>query len=73
MKNGKRFKSILLILILSLPLMACEGGKGEKAGERVDEAVDNMKKGDSPFRRKGAGEKAGEAVDEAVDSVTDKK
>mgnify|MGYP000131317647 CR=1 FL=1 len=49
---------------------ACTRNEGgvEKAGKKIDEAVDNVKDGDSPFHKKGAAEKAGEAIDNAVDS-----
>lgn len=62
------------ILVAAVMLGACtrEDGPLENAGERLDEAVDNVKEGDSPFRKKGAGEKAGEAVDRAVDRATDR-
>ncbi len=62
------------LFVMSMCLTACtrEDGPLENAGERLDEAVDNVKEGDSPFRRKGAGEKAGEAVDRAIDRATDR-
>ena len=60
------------VLVAALMLAACsrEDGPLENAGEQLDEAVENVKDGDSPFRKKGAGEKAGEAVDRAVDRAT---
>ena len=62
------------VVFAALMMSACtrEDGPLENAGERVDEAVENVKEGDSPFRKKGAGEKAGEAVDRAIDRATDK-
>jgi hypothetical protein len=64
--------SAILPLGLALAWSGChEPGPMEKAGERTDEIVDNIKDGDSPFHKKGPLEKAGEAVDEAVDDVTD--
>lgn len=50
--------------------VGCEKRQGplEKAGNRVDEIVDNAKDGDPLFHKKGPIEKAGEAVDDALDT-----
>lgn len=70
MKTKKRFIQVLLLVCL-LPLTACaEKGRGERAGERVDEIIDNVKDGDAPLKKKGAFEKVGESID---DSVSDGK
>lgn len=62
------------VLCAAMMMGACTRQEGplEDAGERMDEAVENVKQGDSPFRKKGVGEKAGEAVDRAVDRATDR-
>ncbi len=39
----------------------------EKAGERVDEIIDNVKDGDPILHKKGTLEKAGESLDETLD------
>ena len=59
-----------LMLALSIAVFgACRNnneGAVERAGKKVDDAVDNVKDGESPFHKKGAAEKAGEAVDDAI-------
>lgn len=64
-------KLITYFGIISLCLMAgCEQkGSMEKAGERTDEIIDNIKDGDPILHEKGAAEKAGEAIDNAVNTV----
>lgn len=57
-----------LIPLCLFPLVAClasckEKGPAEKAGENVDEAIENMKDAVDP---KGPAEKAGEKVDDAL-------
>jgi len=48
-------------------LLGCqEKGPVEKAGERVDEVIDNVKHGDAPLKQKGAAEKVGESIDDSI-------
>ena len=56
---------IIAALGLSIALAACEKGPAEKAGEKIDKAVDAL----SP---KGPVEKAGQRIDRAVDELTKK-
>lgn len=55
----------IIALGLSIALAACEKGPAEKAGERVDKAMDALS-------GKGPAEKAGERVDRAMDDLTKK-
>ena len=65
--------AMLLAVMASLILPGCmEKGLGQKAGERADEIVDNIKKGDSPLKEKGPMEKVGDSIDNAV-GKTDKR
>lgn len=60
---------IVLVLIVAFILPACERpGGGERAGERVDEIVDNVKEGEAPLKRKGPLEELGESLDETTRS-----
>lgn len=43
-----------------------EKGAVEKAGERMDEVIDNVKHGDAPLKEKGAMEKMGESIDDTL-------
>ena len=54
------------IIILTVVVGCQQKGPAEKAGERIDEAVDNVQHGDFPLKHKGPMEKAGESVDDAV-------
>jgi hypothetical protein len=45
-----------------LPVMGCEKGPAQEAGEKVDRALDKLS-------GKGPAEKAGERIDEAVDEL----
>ena len=61
---------IICLFIVMLAVVGCEPrhkGPMERAGERTDEIVDNVKDGRNPLHRKGTMEKAGEAVDDALD------
>jgi ABC-type oligopeptide transport system substrate-binding subunit len=64
-------KKLLLfgvLLGLSALLLACsEQGPAERAGEKVDEAVESIQESLDPD---GPAEEAGEQVDEAVEGVT---
>jgi hypothetical protein len=56
--------SIVIIgLLVGGTLAGCEKGPAQKAGERVDEAVDKLS-------GKGPVEKAGERIDKAVEETT---
>jgi hypothetical protein len=59
-------KTIISVLMSSLlaagVLVACEKGPMEKAGEKVDKAIDKLS-------GKGPMEKAGEKIDKAVDEL----
>jgi len=53
--------------IALLGLYGCtEKGPSQKAGERVDEIVDNVQKGDAPLKEKGAVEKMGTSIDGVI-------
>lgn len=60
-----------LLLALAIPfavLLGCsEPGPAEKAGSKVDEAVESVKDAIDPA---GPAEKVGEKIDDAVDRVT---
>ena len=65
--------SIKLIRILLVSLFAitfavgCQkAGPLERAGERTDEVIDNIKEGDAPLKKKGPLEKAGESIDKTI-------
>jgi hypothetical protein len=61
-------KTILFVLVVcACALIGCEQkGPAERAGERADEIVDNVKEGDPPLKNKGTMEKLGESIDETV-------
>lgn len=62
----------LMVLCSLCAFVACtEKGEFEKAGERTDEIIDNVKEGDPVLHKKGPIEKAGEAADEVVDNATE--
>jgi hypothetical protein len=64
-----RVLAMLLVVALSAPMGACrKKGPAERAGEEVDEAVEEI--GDA-INPKGPAEKAGRAIDKAVDDATD--
>lgn len=68
-----RRELLILVTIFGFAFLGCERqGPVERAGERVDEVVDNVKEGQNPLREKGPMEEAGEAVDEAVNDVRDR-
>lgn len=62
----KKYQAYLATIILSGLIGCQQQGPVEKAGERLDEAIDNVQHGDSPFKKKGPMEKLGESVDDAV-------
>ena len=61
---------IHLILGAAIALLALSGcpekGPMQKTGERVDEIVDNVQKGDPPFKEKGPMEKMGDSIDDEM-------
>jgi len=62
------YEKILLLTLCSVSILAAlascrKKGPAEKAGEKMDEAIKNVKDTVDP---KGPGEKAGEKVDEAL-------
>lgn len=63
-----KFITILLVLI-SFP--ACKRYTFEKAGDRADEIIDNVKDGDPILKKKGPLEKTGEAVDDVLSGEDD--
>ncbi|MBX7138111.1 MAG: hypothetical protein K1X83_09015 [Oligoflexia bacterium] len=67
----KKLFIFLLILTAFATLNSCSErheGPLEKAGEAIDNTLDNVKDGDSVFHKKGTFEKAGEGVDDATES-----
>jgi ABC-type oligopeptide transport system substrate-binding subunit len=69
MKTRNRLSALLVVVMLatsSVAMLACEKPKGpaEKAGEKLDKAVDKVSDAVDP---KGPAEKAGRAIDRATD------
>lgn len=58
-------KAACAALLLSLPLVACDDGPAEQAGERVDRAAENVRDAVDP--PSGPVERAGRAIDRATD------
>ncbi len=57
-----------------LALCGCqEKGAAEKAGERADEIVDNVKHGEPPLKKKGPIEKMGQSIDETLEHADERK
>jgi hypothetical protein len=50
------------IVVVAVSCVACDRGPAQKAGEKVDNAVDRL-------TGKGPAEKAGENIDKAVDAL----
>lgn len=63
---GKRIFYSIIVLSLFICTGCEEKGALEKAGERADEVVDNVKDGDPILHKKGPLEKTGEAIDDTV-------
>ena len=58
---------ICTLAITLMGLTSCqEKGNLEKAGERMDEVIDNVEHGDAPLKEKGPLEKIGESIDDSV-------
>ena len=66
---GKRIFYCIIVLSLFIFVGCEEKGALEKAGERADEVVDNVKDGDPVLHKKGPLEKTGEAVDDTMKDV----
>ena len=63
----KKFLAFAITVLLSVILLGCEKeGPMERAGESVDEAVEETK---DAFTRDGPMERAGERVDETVEDM----
>lgn len=58
-------RTALAALLLALPLVACDDGPAERAGERVDRTLERARDTVDPPR--GPVERAGRAIDRAVD------
>ncbi|WP_188967132.1 hypothetical protein [Neoroseomonas lacus] len=52
-------------ILFALPLVACDGGPAENAGERLDRAAEGVRDAVDP--PSGPIERAGRAIDRAVD------
>ena len=67
-KGNVMKKYVICMAVVSLiGVLGCqEKGAGEKAGERIDEVIDNVKHGDAPLKEKGALEKMGESIDDSM-------
>jgi predicted small secreted protein len=66
MRTTRLFASVIAPLMLAAMLLAgCEDGPAERAGEKIDKAVDKL-------TGKGPAEKAGERIDEAARELTKK-
>lgn len=62
--NKPLLMSLLLLPLVAAPLTSCrEKGPGEKVGESLDRAAEDVKDAVNP---KGPAEKAGEKVDKAL-------
>lgn len=77
MKATRRVRALLtaVTLVSALAEVACDRGPMEKAGEKVDRALEQDKLiGKGPLEKAGekidnAADKAGDKIDRAVDSV----
>jgi hypothetical protein len=64
---------ICIMLLAFIPTLGCQQkGTNEKAGERADEIIDNIKHGDAPLKNKGPIEKLGETIDDSVKETENK-
>lgn len=64
---------LCLVAVILIGWIGCQQkGPVQEAGERVDEIVDNVKDGDSPFKHKGPMEKLGESVDDSIKNAEEK-
>ena len=69
-RRGRRlraFAAMALLVLSTFGLAACrDKGPAERAGEKMDRAVEKL---DDAVNPKGPAEKAGRAVDDAVDDL----
>lgn len=65
---NRAFQMFLAVSLMTACAACIERKSGpmERAGERGDEIIDNVKKGKAPLHKSGPLEKAGDAVDEAL-------
>lgn len=69
MIKNRGFLLSAYLLCFAFTVAGCQKaneGTLERAGEKVDEAVENIKEGENPLKKKGPMEKLGESVDEQV-------
>lgn len=59
---------VTLLLFATVSCLGCTTKEGplEKAGEKVDDAVDNVKDGQLPLHKKGTAERVGDDIDKAL-------
>lgn len=64
-----KFAVCSLLLLITCFGTACTRHQGpvERAGERVDEVIDNVSEGEAPLKKKGPLERAGESIDDTLD------
>lgn len=63
-----RRSALLLALVLLAPLPGCrEEGAAEKAGRKIDEAIDSITKDEGTLER--LGRKADEAIEDAKEAL----
>lgn len=71
MTNRTMLRLAAAMLLSTLAVTGCareRKGPLERAGERIDDAVDEAREGDNPFKRKGPLERTGESIDRALDN-----
>ena len=69
MQNKRRIIAVSLALPFAILVGCSEPGPAEKAGERVDDAVENVKDAVNP---PGPAERAGREIDDTVDNMKEK-
>ncbi len=69
MIDSTKVLSVAVGVLFSVAVLGCERqGPMERAGERADDAVEDVR---DAFNGPGPMERAGERVDDAVDSITE--
>ena len=64
---------ILSATILTLAILGCDSkGPAQKAGEHMDEVVDNVREGKPPLKERTTLEKLDAKIDRAVDNMDSK-
>ena len=63
------FSGLLALALFSGSIGCKKDGPAESTGKQIDNAIDNLKKGEISLATKGPGEKLGESIDKAVDDV----